>query len=294
MSGGPPLARAETAEALRLLREGCARLRADPADYPLQYSMWDALKRLGKWDEAVVALKATLRRYGYGPPRARQKAMLGRVALVAVDCSDPDLALHAMGMSLARCVFREALLLTDRPLTAPGVRVSQMQRRIDSTESYSEFMVKSLLHAVDADYVLVIQWDGFVADAARWSERFLKFDYLGARWPHYSDAHSVGNGGFSLRSRKLLEALQDPQVRELHPEDFAICRAYRPYLERAHAIEFAPPEIADRFAFEYDISSTRTFGFHGMIHLPRFVEEPRVKSLAFLEPFIERWSDELL
>jgi len=291
---GRLLARPETAEALRLLREGCARLRADPADYPLQYSMWDALKRLEKWDEAAVALKDTLRRCGYGSPRAGQKAMLGRVALVALDCSDPDLAQHAMGMSLARCEFREAVLLTDRPLTAPGVRVSQIQRRIDSTEGYSEFMVKSLLRAVDAEYVLVTQWDGFVVDAAQWTEQFLKFDYLGARWPHYTDAHTVGNGGFSLRSRKLLQALQDPQVRELHPEDFAICRAYRPYLEREHAIEFAPPEIADRFAFEYDISSTRTFGFHGMIHLPRFVDEPRVKSLAFLEPLIERWSDELL
>jgi hypothetical protein len=197
-------------------------------------------------------------------------------------------------MSLARCEFREAVLLTDRPLTVPGVRVSQIQRRIDSTEGYSEFMVKSLLRAVDAEYVLVTQWDGFVVDAAQWTEQFLKFDYLGARWPHYTDAHTVGNGGFSLRSRKLLQALQDPQVRELHPEDFAICRAYRPYLEREHTIEFAPPEIADRFAFEYHISSTRTFGFHGMIHLPRFVDEPRVKSLAFLEPLIERWSDELL
>jgi hypothetical protein len=294
MSGGPPVARAEAAEALRLLREGCARLRGNPADYPLQYSMWDALKRIHKWDDAVVALKATLRRYGYGASPPGRKAVLGRVALVAVDCSDPDLALHAMQMSLARCVFREALLLTDRSLSARSVRVSQIPGRIDSTESYSRFMVKSLLHAVDADYVLVTQWDGFVADAARWSEQFLNFDYLGARWPHHTDAHSVGNGGFSLRSRKLLEALQDPEVRELHPEDFAICRTYRPYLERQHSIQFAPPEIADRFAFEYDISSTRTFGFHGMIHLPRFVEEPRVKTLAFLEPLVERWSDELL
>jgi hypothetical protein len=31
-----------------------------------------------------------------------------------------------------------------------------------------------------------------------------------------------------------------------------------------------------------------------MIHLPRFVDEPRVKSLGFLEPLVERWSDELL
>ena len=34
-------------------------------------------------------------------------------------------------------------------------------------------------------------------------------DYIGAPWPHFRDGHNVGNGGFSLRSRRLLEACRE-------------------------------------------------------------------------------------
>src|ERR1700687_3454326 len=44
---------------------------------------------------------------------------------------------------------------------------------------------------------------------AAWREEFLGCDYIGAQWFWHDDAMRVGNGGFSLRSRKLLLALQD-------------------------------------------------------------------------------------
>ena len=46
------------------------------------------------------------------------------------------------------------------------------------------------------------------------SERFLNCDYVGAFWPHHQE-FCVGNGGFSLRSRKLICSL--PEF--LHPDD---------------------------------------------------------------------------
>jgi hypothetical protein len=291
MSDSAALSSDEIALHLRSLRSGCEALRLNSANYELQYSMWNTLNRLGKWEEAVTALKAALRG-GYGPLPKGPKAALERVALVAVDCADPDLAALAMQVSLARCQFREALLFTDRAVNAPGVRSVPIPP-ITSGAAYSEFVIKSLV-CVDADYVLIMQWDGYVVDASKWSEQFLLFDYVGARWPHFRDHHTIGNGGFSLRSMRLLRALQDPDVHPLHPEDGAICRVYRDYLERQHGIVFAPEDVAESFSFEYDISTTQTFGFHGMIHLPRFVDEPVVKSLAFVDPLVERWADELL
>jgi hypothetical protein len=79
---------------------------------------------------------------------------------------------------------------------------------------------------------------------------------------------NVGNGGFSLRTRRLMEIVAtDPAITAYHPEDLKICRHYRPYLEREYAIRFAPDDVARRFSIEGYKQSNRThtteFGFHG-------------------------------
>lgn len=143
--------------------------------------------------------------------------------------------------------------------------------------------MKRLLRHIDTDYVLLIQWDGYVVHPEAWSEEFLLFDYIGARWPHRAlgipAAPSVGNGGFSLRSRALLEALQDPRIAASHPEDVAICRTHRELLQREHAIAFAPDAIADRFSFEHLAPAARSFGFHGQINITRFVDDETIRLL---------------
>jgi hypothetical protein len=50
---------------------------------------------------------------------------------------------------------------------------------------------------------------------------------------------ACGNGGFSLRSRRLLQALQDPRIALSVVEDETICRTFRPLLERDYGIRFA-------------------------------------------------------
>jgi hypothetical protein len=103
----------------------------------------------------------------------------------------------------------------------------------------------------------------------------------------------VGNGGFSLRSKRLLRALQDDAFPPLHPEDRAICRTWRDQLERRYSISFAPEVMADRFAFEGTLPNQPTFGFHGGFNVLRFVPDRLVRTLAFLDPLIERWSEEV-
>ena len=55
--------------------------------------------------------------------------------------------------------------------------------------------------------MLLIQWDGYVVNPEAWDPAFLGCDYLGAKWYWHDDGMRVGNGGFSLRSRRLLDAL---------------------------------------------------------------------------------------
>jgi len=142
-------------------------------------------------------------------------------------------------------------------------------------------MLRRLLSWVDTSHVLVVQWDGFVADPARWEPAFLGVDYLGAPWGKAPDGHFVGNGGFSLRSRRLLRALQDPAfaVRLHHPEDVCIGQTLRDELEQRHGIVFGSLGMACRFAYENEAPAQACFGFHGMFNLPAVIGAPAFGAL---------------
>ena len=89
--------------------------------------------------------------------------------------------------------------------------------------------------------------DGYVLNGDAWCDGFLQYDYIGAPW---LPSGLVGNGGFSLRSRKLLKYLAaNPFGDNPHPEDNYICLRHRKSLEDAG---FKFPELATalKFAFE--------------------------------------------
>jgi hypothetical protein len=128
-------------------------------------------------------------------------------------------------------------------------------------------MLTQLGDFIQTEHVLVCQWDGFVLNSSAWDLQFLDYDYMGAPWPQFSDGLNVGNGGFSLRSRRLLEALRRPDLVISSPEDVAIGRVNRRRLEADHGIRFADQATAARFSFERTAGSLATFGFHGAFNL---------------------------
>jgi hypothetical protein len=121
----------------------------------------------------------------------------------------------------------------------------------------------------------VIQYDGFILNPDAWCDEYLDYDYIGAAWDELDDGWIVGNGGFSLRSKRLLALLQtddtilDPTALDPPdaPEDWYICVMIREYLE-AHGIRFAPVDLAKRFSLEggesVGVTWTNQFGFHGL------------------------------
>jgi hypothetical protein len=102
---------------------------------------------------------------------------------------------------------------------------------------------------IETDYVLIIHADGYVVNAWAWDDRWLKYDYIGATWG-YKDNMNVGNGGFTLRSKKLLNVIKDYDVPHGTIEDDFICRKIRKELEVKHGIKFAPEEVANKFSIE--------------------------------------------
>jgi tetratricopeptide (TPR) repeat protein len=213
---------------------------------------------------------------------------LSGVTLCCLDTANPELALRALRHSTSGIRFARTLFLTDRAYDIPGVDV-RVVAPLESREAYSAFVLKTLLKHIDTAHVLLIQWDGYVINPAAWRDEFLACDYIGAKWfwhtkPQHAqhDAMRVGNGGFSLRSRKLLVALQDPRIELAGPEDETICRAFRPLLEREHGIVFGSEALADAFAFEVAYPIGRPFGFHGLFNFCRVVPPDEIVELTRL------------
>ena len=197
-------------------------------------------------------------------PRLR----LPQVTLCAAASVNVQATLWALQHCLDRIDFSECLLFTDAKVTTADPRIRTVPRPgLSSASAYSEFILTRLADFISSSHCLIVQWDGFVIDTACWDRAFLDFDYVGARWPQFHDGHDVGNGGFSLRSRRLLEACTGPDFHPSHPEDVAICRINRDWLESNSAIRFADAATADRFAFERSGPIGPTFGFHGVFNM---------------------------
>jgi len=136
-----------------------------------------------------------------------------------------------------------------------------------------------------SDYVMIIQNDGFPIRPGL--EAFLgTYDYLGAPWLFGKDDRmtrfllryrsDVGNGGFSLRSKRLCEMSAWYYRRKykliphcyLMTEDYFICKTL-PSFEKHYreTIRIAPADVAATFSLEENIAlhhavSTSPFGFH--------------------------------
>ncbi len=208
---------------------------------------------------------------------------LPEVTLACVDTANHALALRALERSRAEIRYARVILLTDAlPAGVPapeGIDVVGIAP-IGTRDAYSNFVLKMLLPHVATQHVLLVQWDGYVVNPAAWDDAFTGCDYIGAKWYWHDDGMRVGNGGFSLRSRKLLEALQDPRIALVDAEDSTIGRTFRPLLEREHGIRFATEELADRFSFEAAYPIGRPFGFHGLFNFCRTVPPGEIASLA--------------
>lgn len=197
-----------------------------------------------------------------------KKLSLPTVTLACVDTRHPDQAWWAIQRCLSLADIPATVFLAPDgwtpPLADPRVSVRPIPA-LKSIQDYNRFMLRDLAEHIRTDHVLVMQWDGFISSPSLWHPDFLEWDYVGAPWYHGGSSGTVGNGGFSLRSRKLLTALLALAPDESEPEDVTICVKLRPLLESKFGIRFAPLEVAQRFACEYG-PYRPAFGFHGMLN----------------------------
>lgn len=148
---------------------------------------------------------------------------------------------------------------------------------ISSSNDYSRHVLSLSPENFSEDHFLIIQWDGFPIHPHNWSDEFLRYDYIGAPM-HGPNGRWVGNGGFSLRSKKLLNGIRDVGIRlddesSLdQPEDQLICLKNKLSLE-AYGVEFAPLDTAQKFSFQHGKIIYTSLGFHSYHLFPVFIAE---------------------
>lgn len=209
---------------------------------------------------------------------------LPQVTLVAIDTTPKvHLAERAIAKSMEQCEFGAVKLLTNDPSRKHAVAI----KPIDGLEEYSRFCIQELHNYVDTTHCLVVQSDGYVLRGQAWNPRLLQYDYVGAPW---LPSRVVGNGGFSLRSKRLLSILaRNPFGDNPHPEDNYICHRHRGELEQKWRLKFPDFMQASRFAFEgrswttgkdwvgVPTSWDGQFGFHSWLTpLPNDIDRPTI------------------
>lgn len=217
------------------------------------------------------------------------KLDLKDVTICAVDSVNVALTARALHESMAQCDFADAILFSHAPVAGTFRMIAIDEVR--STAEYSNVVLKRLPALIETPFVLIVQWDGYVTNPAAWSPAFREYDYIGARWLGVTDGMSVGNGGFSLRSRRFLSAMSGPRfpIDKGVSEDWLFCRDYRPALEQEFGVRFATEEIADMFSYENIVPWKPPFGFHGMGNMCWHVEDAEMVELVdHVAPYVCR------
>jgi len=201
---------------------------------------------------------------------------LCNITLLGIDCVNVERLQAVMDISQKEIEFGQVKLLTSLPTDdSRAVKIPH----IGSVEEYSRFCIEDLYKYIDTDFVLLVQYDGFILNPDKWSDEFLGYDYIGAPWlvgnwsvrdfdfpKEMLGKLMVGNGGFSIRSRKLLETsaklAREGKILRFHPEDTSICVWHKTDMEN-EGIRFAPPELARKFSLEGEyFAYGEQFGFH--------------------------------
>ena len=227
---------------------------------------------------------------------------LDDITLISATSVDIQSTANALLISSEFCKFNSIKLLSPtKPLKLKS-SIEHISIPPMNFYGYSKFMIEELYKYVDTKFCLVVQADGFVINPNMWTSQFLDYDYIGAPWQSYVESNKgrihlnnnrVGNGGFSLRSKKLIDICSqikfDKLNTELWPEDLLICHVLHKEMCNS-GIRFSPLDLASKFSIEAKIgelnnSLSSSFGFHGKHWLTNEYLARLASSSSFLEEF---------
>ena len=221
---------------------------------------------------------------------------LSRVTCFAIDNTNRiDETISALHTCMNFANFGEVKLVTTPEYvnkykdecTTDGILVEEQVAPLTNIDEYSYYILYYLHQHIQTDYVLLVQDHAFIINPNSWSEDFLKYDYIGAPWPYrdrayitpFGEHQRVGNGGFSLRSKRLLEVPLHKNIpfRVAEQPDFykmfgskntnedGNITVHNKHLFEEAGCKIAPIEVARFFSYETPVPENQgiiPFGFH--------------------------------
>src|SRR5579871_4684098 len=150
------------------------------------------------------------------------------VSITGLQSVAPGAALSIMHSVQALPGSHGLLISPERPEGMPGW-IGHVGIKPFGYLEYSLFVLYALGEFIKTEFALIVQDDGWVLNADKWQDAFFNYDYLGApvhlaritqgtdafykrgfEWLNYRDREcrieNIYNGGFSLRSKRLLDA----------------------------------------------------------------------------------------
>lgn len=217
--------------------------------------------------------------------------ILKQVDIISANCVNPMESIYAIRLCKKNFEFGRSVLFTDKNISVPDIETIKINK-LTSVDAYNDFIL-GLRNYVNNDFTLIVQDDGYIVNSSLWTDEFLQYDYVGAPWPLEKEwissqtekqrpymlsnlpKNRVGNGGFSLRSRKFLDfSLQFKSCEGLGEDTFLSVRNYDDAI--GYGIKFAPFDLAVRFSYEnpcidfgtpwnsrIKFDKKKHFGFHG-------------------------------
>jgi hypothetical protein len=220
---------------------------------------------------------------------------LSNVTLVSIDTTDDiSSTLQAVYTSMSGINFGAVKIITTKEqieknfsLENDSIVFEEPVADIKGYNDYNHYVIYNLCNHVSTSHCLLVQPDGFVLFPDKWDSAWLEYDYIGAPWAYVEDAyidpfgnhHRVGNGGFSLRSKKFLNVPNKievpwetnnsdfywmPEGIVNYHEDGNVC-VHNRHIFIEQGCKYAPVEVAVKFSQEARVPECEgitPFGFH--------------------------------
>lgn len=130
------------------------------------------------------------------------RLQLPSVTLLCVDCVDVKRAVKVLEHCKTKADFGAVKLLTSIPVDYDHVRIMPLNSLI----AYSVFMLTRVHEYIDTPHFLIVQRDGWVLNPESFDPAWLELDYVAPMFMQYD---KVGSGGFSLRSKKMMQEISE-------------------------------------------------------------------------------------
>lgn len=201
--------------------------------------------------------------------------ILNNVDIIAISSDKPIETIKSIRYSTKSVKFGSVKFLTHLTkeninISTDGIDVVNIPE-IKSHSQYNDFCL-TLKQYTSNDFILIVQNDSFITNPLMWTNDFLLYDYIGAPWTQKQASdwgiyNRVGNGGFSLRSKKFLDFSSNFTSCCGTNEDGFLTN-FTSNISNSLGINFAPVSLAKQFAIESleedeIFLPENHFGFHG-------------------------------